>query len=149
MAYVVDLMGEKTMVYDSLSAQNDWNETKHYFSSMRRTLLWKCNKVKVLENMRSSESIAEEWRIGIYKDTPQQKNEWDCGIMAIKIIKCLITVKSVADIDHEAYALYQDMYYVEQWRIRNGHQNLDAFMHVFATMGVGFQSNVVILWLCK
>lgn len=116
-AYEVDFIGEFIMVYDSLSSANTWDSVAGCFHRMSIFLPWLFKKLGI-RHIKGLETTSDKWSIINFPDTPQQVNGYDCGIMALKMVECLVSGRSLLQIDPFACPEYRDGYCGQLWDLR-------------------------------
>lgn len=88
--YALNLLKEEVVVYDSL-AMNNGESTYNAFALIGKNvpiILQRANKREAI--MRGSQ-LKQVWDVRICEDVPQLKKVWDCSVVAIKILQCLVS----------------------------------------------------------
>lgn len=88
-AYTIDLVRERIVVYDSLAEVNCWQRMKSQFIPLAqfvpRLLMFARNYNAGFSRFKN----LSEWPVVASVPPPQQEGTRDCAIMAMKFIECL------------------------------------------------------------
>ncbi|KAH6783956.1 hypothetical protein C2S52_008915 [Perilla frutescens var. hirtella] len=108
--YAVSIPQQKITVYDSLSNVNEWNNIKEPFMRFAKNLIYLCQKGDVFISCENCLPLRQEWDIEYCTETPQQTNNHDCGIMALKFLECMVSGRKVNNIDPERCGIFRHDY---------------------------------------
>lgn len=117
-AYRVDLVAGKIVVYNTHEKATEWGDLKEHFVHMSRFLPWICGKMGVLRKREEHLQRTESWNICLNNTTPQQLRGNDSGIMAIKIMDCIARGIEVTTVDPGRTISYRKEVCTDLWNIR-------------------------------
>lgn len=116
-AYMVHLVEEKVVIYDSLMTAYKSSDVVECFENVSRFLPWACRETATYTKLGKVQSTSTEWEVVLAKAIPQQTNGNDCGIMALKFIECLARGIGVDTIKPWMCGEYRNAYCAQLWSI--------------------------------
>ncbi|KAH6779204.1 hypothetical protein C2S52_010441 [Perilla frutescens var. hirtella] len=88
--YAIDLNQQSISVYDSQFRSRRWDDVKRHFTTISRYIPSACKKTGLWRKRQApAAALLDQWPVVSNGDTPQQNNNHDCGIMALKVLECL------------------------------------------------------------
>lgn len=86
--FEVSFIQQKVIVFDSLHMPR--SSICDYFSHLCRNIPHVLRSQELWGKMQGESPLRDEWEVEIFPNTPRQATLFDCGIMCMKILECLI-----------------------------------------------------------
>lgn len=115
-AYDIDIKERRITVYDSRSKKKYWSRIKAEFSNVSRFIPWVLNLHAAGDEL-GARLPYQPWEIVQFQHPPQQDNDHDCGVMAIKFLECLVSGNPVGIIDPLQTWEYRKTFCVELFNL--------------------------------
>lgn len=106
----ISLEEQSLTVYNSIKSTIDWKNPPACLVNATNFVPWICLHKGIWEKRKTYIPIRSVWRHVEHRNTPQQQNGSDCGIMSMKMIECLASGHSVDELDWERFAVYRSTY---------------------------------------
>lgn len=101
---------QKLVIYNSISASINWKKLPKEFVTASKFMPWLCARMGIWEKRKTSCPLKAVWDVVEFSSPPQQHNGYDCGIMALKYIECLVSGHGVDQLDAERCSVYRRSY---------------------------------------
>ncbi|KAH6794486.1 hypothetical protein C2S52_004963 [Perilla frutescens var. hirtella] len=110
MCYAICFESQTVTIYDSARGNTSWGSIAGHFLHMSRYMPWLCSHVGIWEQKKMGCELRDVWEIISAPDAPQQGNNHDCGIMAVKYIECLASNQDISSVDPERCGIWRRSY---------------------------------------
>ncbi|KAH6794378.1 hypothetical protein C2S52_004855 [Perilla frutescens var. hirtella] len=118
--YEVILEAQIIRVYDPLYVRNPWEPVLEAFEIMSRNIPKLVAQLGILDQKGLTSTLQPMWDVVQVRHPLQQPNNFDCGIMVIKYLECLLNGRDVSVLDGERCGIYRRSLCAKLYGIRLG-----------------------------
>lgn len=116
--YKVCIKEQCIVIYDSLSECGSKELVLEEFILVSRAIPALCKKGEVWRRKGWDVDLMKSMRDVIYfPHSPQETNDYDCGVMCIKYIECLVAGNPVSLIDPHRCGVFRQIVCVNCWHV--------------------------------
>ncbi|KAH6757829.1 hypothetical protein C2S52_023266 [Perilla frutescens var. hirtella] len=108
--YAICFESQTMTIYDSARGNTSWGSIAGHFLHMSRYMPWLYSHAGIWEQKKMGCELRDVWEIISAPDAPQQGNNHDCGIMAIKYMECLALNQDISSVDPERCGIWRRSY---------------------------------------
>ncbi|KAH6809107.1 hypothetical protein C2S51_026890 [Perilla frutescens var. frutescens] len=119
-AYEILLEGQCIKVYDPSSSSRCWESLSIPFRNMSINVPKLCAELCIWDEKCMTIPLHPMWDVIQVRHPPQQLNDFDCGIMVIKFLECLLCGRDVSVLDAERCSMYRRNYCAKLYEISVG-----------------------------
>ncbi|KAH6811396.1 hypothetical protein C2S51_025158 [Perilla frutescens var. frutescens] len=119
-AYEILLEGQCIKVYDPSSTSRSWESLLTPFHNMSINIPKLCAELHIWDEKHMTIPLHPMWDVIQVCHPPQQLNNFDCGIMVIKFLECLLCGRDVSVLDSERCGMYRRSYCAKLYEISVG-----------------------------
>ncbi|KAH6800204.1 hypothetical protein C2S52_000668, partial [Perilla frutescens var. hirtella] len=116
-AYEVSLEGQCIKVYDPLSTSNLWEPISKLFHIMAHNIPKLLRHLRIWDMNPMSNPLQSVWDVIQVRHPPQQRNNYDCRIMVIKYLECLLCGADLLVLDGARCGIYWRTYCAHLYEI--------------------------------
>ncbi|KAH6770093.1 hypothetical protein C2S52_014896 [Perilla frutescens var. hirtella] len=88
--YRIHFASQTVTIMDSMRGTNNWRVIAEQFDHMLRYIPWLLRHFGIWEQKKFADGeLRDVWELVDCEEAPQQTNNHDCGIMALKFLECL------------------------------------------------------------
>ncbi|KAH6794797.1 hypothetical protein C2S52_005274 [Perilla frutescens var. hirtella] len=111
--YMILLNEQRIVVYDSTSKRSDWPRIAQQFENMSRFVPLLCQIAGLWVGKQRKEPLKPVWDVVQFRHPPQQGNDSDCGVMAIKYMECLVSDFDLSQLTPDRCGTFRRSYCAE------------------------------------
>ncbi|KAH6787879.1 hypothetical protein C2S52_007431 [Perilla frutescens var. hirtella] len=115
--YAICFESQIVTIYDSMRGSNNWATIVGHFEHMVRYVPWLCHHAGIWEQKNMSGELRDVWEIVSGADAPQQANNYDCGIMAVKYMNCLASNQDISSVDPRRCGIFPRSYCAQLFKL--------------------------------
>ncbi|KAH6793473.1 hypothetical protein C2S52_003950 [Perilla frutescens var. hirtella] len=119
-AYEILLEGKCIKVYDPSSTSRSRESLSTPFRNMSINIPKLCTKLRIWDEKRMTIPLYPMWDVIQVRHPPQQLNNFDCSIMVIKFLECLLCGRDVSVLDSKRCGMYRRSYCAKLYEISVG-----------------------------
>ncbi|KAH6763010.1 hypothetical protein C2S52_020443 [Perilla frutescens var. hirtella] len=122
----ISIKEQKITVYDSMSYLTEWSVVSKPFHLVAKFIPLFLYKTNIWLHKGYTEPLKPKWDVVCCTENPNQTNNGDCGIMAMKYMECLVSGQPISSIDPDRCRIFRRSYCAQLYKFGMDEQKEDG-----------------------